>query len=77
MRRKTRHFVIYRKRRHTHLQNQNEARSARPSRMPEAETAAERPQWLRPVTSVLEIEQLTLSKAGGDADSCDSTHGAS
>lgn len=36
-----------------------------------------RPEWHAPVTTVLEIADWTLSKSGGDADSCDSTHGHS
>jgi hypothetical protein len=36
-----------------------------------------KPEWHTPVTIVLEIAQHTLSKAGGDGDSCDSTHGHS
>ena len=38
---------------------------------------AARPEWHPPVTTILEIGEWTLSAAGGDGDSCDSTHGHS
>jgi hypothetical protein len=41
---------------------------------PDLQAGLARPEWQRPVTTLMDIEEATLSHTGNDGDSCDSKH---